>query len=63
MIPTLHKGQYIIGSGSDGTTERTTINGPTRPHNKPGICCHLQGNEDSKGGTRTRDPGIMSAVL
>ena len=34
------------------------------PHEEtPGSLKHHEGYENSRGGTRTRDPGIMSAVL
>ncbi len=34
------------------------------PHEKsPAILWDREASEDSRGGTRTRDPGIMSAVL
>ena len=50
------------GGGGAGRTRHGPTGGPTRPRTQRGSCvsrCQI----NSWGGTRTPDPGIMSAVL
>jgi hypothetical protein len=64
VVPELEALTMDSGTATSRSWPRYTDASSQKPHEEsPATLYEREASEDSRGGTRTRDPGIMSAVL